>query len=71
MKNGASFISQAMQKWAIYRTKSVLSLKTGRPDIEKMQSELNYVGVYALHKAKQLEEKTMECNGRRRLNRCD
>ena len=28
-----------------------------------MQSELNYVGVYALHKAKQLEEKLWSVTG--------
>ena len=30
--------------------------RTGRPDFETMQSELNYVSVYAVHKAKLLEE---------------
>ena len=29
--------------------------RTGRPDFETMQSELNYVSVYAIHKAKLLE----------------
>lgn len=50
------FISQAIQHGQFIALK-VFIAKTGRPDIEKMQSELNYVSVYAVHKAKQLEEK--------------
>jgi hypothetical protein len=34
----------------------VFLARTGRPDFETMQSELNYVSVYAIHKAKSLEE---------------
>lgn len=30
--------------------------RTGRPDIEALQAEINYVGVYAVHRSKQLEE---------------
>jgi hypothetical protein len=56
------FISQAMQNGQFIALK-VFIAKTGRPDIEKMQSELNYVGVYALHKAKQLEEKLWSVTG--------
>ena len=50
------FIAQALQSGQFIALK-VFIAKTGRPDIEKIQAELNYVGVYALHKAKQLEEK--------------
>ncbi|MFT5314126.1 MAG: hypothetical protein ACI8Z9_002625, partial [Paraglaciecola sp.] len=31
--------------------------RTGRPDIEKLKPEINYVGMYAVHRAKVLEEK--------------
>ena len=37
--------------------------RTGRPDIDRLQSEINYVGVYAVHRAKQLEEKLWNING--------
>ena len=56
------FISQALQHGQFIALK-VFIAKTGRPDIEKMQSELNYVGVYALHKAKLLEEKLWSVTG--------
>ena len=50
------FISQATLNGQFIAIKVFLS-RTGRPDIETLQSEINYVGVYALHRAKILEEK--------------
>jgi len=49
------FISQALQNGQFIAVKVFLA-RTGRPDFETMQSELNYVSVYAVHKAKLLEE---------------
>mgnify|MGYP001069911587 CR=1 FL=1 len=49
------FISQALQNGQFIALKVFLA-RTGRPDFETMQSELNYVSVYAVHKAKSLEE---------------
>ncbi|MCW8107396.1 PilZ domain-containing protein [Alteromonas ponticola] len=36
---------------------NVMLVTTGKPDMEMLQSEFNYVSVYALHRAKELEEK--------------
>jgi hypothetical protein len=49
------FIAQALQNGQFIAVKVFLG-RTGRPDFETMQSELNYVSVYAVHKAKSLEE---------------
>ncbi|MFT2091533.1 PilZ domain-containing protein [Paraglaciecola sp. 2405UD69-4] len=49
------FIAQALQKGQFIAIKIFLG-PTGRPDFETMQAELQYVGIYALHKAKALEE---------------
>lgn len=49
------FISKALQQGQFIAIK-VFIARTGRPDFETMQSELNYVSIYALHKAKLLEE---------------
>jgi len=49
------FIAQALQYGQFIAVKVFLA-RTGRPDFETMQSELNYVSVYAVHKAKLLEE---------------
>jgi hypothetical protein len=49
------FIAQALQNGQFIAVKVFLA-RTGRPDFETMQSELNYVSVYALHKVKLLEE---------------
>mgnify|MGYP000135566704 CR=1 FL=1 len=49
------FIAQALQDGQFIALKVFLA-RTGRPDFDTMQSELNYVGVYAVHKAKSLEE---------------
>jgi hypothetical protein len=49
------FIAKALQNGQFIALKVFLA-RTGRPDFETMQSELNYVSVYAVHKAKILEE---------------
>ncbi|WP_158967388.1 PilZ domain-containing protein [Paraglaciecola sp. L3A3] len=49
------FINHALQNGQFLAVK-VFIARTGRPDFETMQSELNYVSIYALHKAKLLEE---------------
>ena len=49
------FITEALQNGQFIAVKVFLA-RTGRPDFKTMQSELNYVGVYAVHKAKLLEE---------------
>jgi hypothetical protein len=49
------FIAEALQNGQFIAVKVFLA-RTGRPDFETMQSELNYVSVYAVHKAKLLEE---------------
>tara|TARA_B100000965_G_scaffold324684_2_gene286723 strand:- start:18559 stop:21081 length:2523 start_codon:yes stop_codon:yes gene_type:complete len=36
---------------------SVSVTTTGKPDLEMLQSEINYIGVYAIHRAKELEER--------------
>lgn len=56
------FISQAAKAGQFIAIKVFLS-RSGRPDIETLQSELNYVGVYALHRAKILEEKLWSVSG--------
>lgn len=54
-EQGKQFITQALKKGQFIAVKVFLG-RTGRPDFETMQSELNYVSVYAVHKAKLLEE---------------
>ena len=49
------FIAEALKNGQFIAVKVFLG-RTGRPDFETMQSELNYVSVYAVHKAKSLEE---------------
>ncbi|WP_299079414.1 PilZ domain-containing protein [uncultured Paraglaciecola sp.] len=49
------FITQALKNGQFIALKVFLA-RTGRPDFETMQSELNYVSSYAVHKAKSLEE---------------
>lgn len=49
------FIAQSLQNGQFIAVKVFLA-RTGRPDFETMQSELNYISVYAVHKAKVLEE---------------
>ena len=56
------FISQALEQGQFIALKIFIA-RTGRPDIDRLQSEINYVGVYAVHRAKQLEEKLWNVNG--------
>jgi hypothetical protein len=49
------FITEALQNGQFIAVKVFLA-RTGRPDLDTIQSELNYVSVYAVHKAKLLEE---------------
>jgi hypothetical protein len=56
------FITQAFEHGKFIALKIFLA-RTGRPDIDRLQSEINYVGVYAVHRAKQLEEKLWNVNG--------
>lgn len=49
------FIEEAMENGQFIALKVFLA-RTGRPDTERLQSEINYVGVYAIHRAKVLEE---------------
>ena len=49
------FIAQALGGGQFIALKVFLT-KTGRPDTELLRTEMNYIGVYAMHKAKQLEE---------------
>jgi hypothetical protein len=50
-----NFIAQALQNGQFIAVKVFLA-RTGRPDFETMQLELNYVNVFAVHKAKLLEK---------------
>jgi hypothetical protein len=49
------FIHQALRNGQFIALKVFLA-RTGRPDIEHMRSELKYISIYAVHKAKLLEE---------------
>ena len=49
------FINNAMGAGQFIAVKVFLA-RTGRPDPERLQSEINYVGSYAIHRAKVLEE---------------
>ncbi|WP_133469091.1 PilZ domain-containing protein [Paraglaciecola marina] len=56
------FIAQALQRGQFIAIKVFLG-PTGRPDFETMQAELQYVGIYALHKAKALEDQLWNVSG--------
>ena len=49
------FIEDAMANGQFIAIHVYMSL-TGRPDLDLLQSEFNYVSVYAIHRAKELEE---------------
>lgn len=49
------FINKAMGAGQFIAVKVFLA-RTGRPDTERLQSEISYVGTYAIHRAKVLEE---------------
>ncbi len=50
-----NFIHNALKHGQFIAIHVYMSL-TGRPDLELLQSEFNYVSVYAIHRAKELEE---------------
>lgn len=50
-----SFINQALINGQFIAVK-VFIARTGRPDTERLQSEISYVGMYAIHRAKVMEE---------------
>ena len=54
-KERKNFIVQAMEAGQFIAVKVFLA-RAGRPDMERLQTEINYVGVYAIHRAKVLEE---------------
>ncbi|MBU3021887.1 PilZ domain-containing protein [Aestuariibacter sp. A3R04] len=51
-----SFINDALSRGHFIAVQ-VLLTTTGKPDMDMLQAELNYVSTYALHKARELEEK--------------
>lgn len=54
-KERKEFIAQAMAGGQFIAIKIFLA-RAGRPDTEQLQSEISYVGMYAIHRAKVLEE---------------
>ncbi len=50
------FVQEALNRGQ-FIAMNVMLVTTGRPDMEMLQSEFNYVSVYAIHRAKELEEK--------------
>lgn len=51
-----NFIREAISRGQFVALHVMLTT-TGRPDLEMLQSEINYVSVYAIHRAKELEQK--------------
>lgn len=49
------FIAHAMAAGQFIGVKVFIS-RAGRPDMERLQSEISYIGLYAIHRAKVLEE---------------
>ncbi|MCV2883235.1 PilZ domain-containing protein [Aestuariibacter sp. AA17] len=54
-KERRAFINSALKNGQFIGIRVYLT-RTGRPDTEFLQSEINYIGVYAVHKAKVIEE---------------
>ncbi|GAA0857884.1 PilZ domain-containing protein [Aliiglaciecola litoralis] len=54
-KERKNFIQQAMEAGQFIAIKVFLA-RAGRPDLDRLQSEISYVAVYAIHRAKVLEE---------------
>ncbi|NMH58926.1 PilZ domain-containing protein [Alteromonas ponticola] len=50
------FVHEALNRGQ-FIAMNVMLVTTGKPDMEMLQSEFNYVSVYAIHRAKELEEK--------------
>lgn len=51
-----SFITEALARGHFIAMQVILTT-TGKPDLDMLQAELSYVSMYALHRAKELEEK--------------
>ncbi|MCU7555752.1 PilZ domain-containing protein [Alteromonas sp. ASW11-19] len=51
-----NFIKEAMGRGQFIALHVMLTT-TGKPDLDMLQAEINYVSVYAIHRAKELEEK--------------
>lgn len=56
------FVSKALQKGEFYAIQLMLS-RTGRPDMEYIAKELNYVSHYAVHRAQKLEDELWSVQG--------
>ncbi|WP_017221031.1 PilZ domain-containing protein [Moritella dasanensis] len=56
------FVSHGLQKGAFFAIQVMLS-RTGRPDMEFIEKELNYVSHYAVHRAKKLEDELWSVRG--------
>ncbi|MFC3094758.1 PilZ domain-containing protein [Alteromonas sediminis] len=50
-----SFIDEALKRGQFIAVKVILA-NTDKPDMELLQLEMNYISMYALHRAKELEE---------------
>ncbi|WP_218311856.1 PilZ domain-containing protein [Alteromonas antoniana] len=51
-----NFIREAMSRGQFIALHVMLTT-TGKPDLDMLQAEINYVSVYAIHRAKELEER--------------
>ncbi|MEW9798773.1 PilZ domain-containing protein [Alteromonas sp. CYL-A6] len=51
-----AFIQEAISRGQFIAVHVMLTT-TGKPDMDQLQSEINYVSVYAIHRAKELEQK--------------
>ena len=56
------FISHSLQKGTFFAIQLMLS-RTGRPDMEYIEKELNYVSHYAVHRAQKLEDELWSVRG--------
>ena len=56
------FISHSLQKGAFFAIQMMLS-RTGRPDMEFIEKELNYVSHYASHRAQKIEDELWSVRG--------
>ncbi|NVK54609.1 MAG: PilZ domain-containing protein [Alteromonadaceae bacterium] len=55
------FIEDAMHN-GLFIAINVTISTTGKPDVEMLQSEINYISVYAIHRAKELEARLWSIN---------
>ena len=56
------YVLSALQNGTLFCYRFLLS-RTGRPDMDFIAAELNYISTYAIHKAKQLEEELWSVAG--------